>query len=123
VAAGGGVGAYGGIPYISVFSQLTFVPGFWQIVYTAGTSKIEGQYPVIVNDLIGVLAAINMLSTIMNLFITTSQSQSRDGISQSSSGPGPRIYLPYIELLEKKKAELVGKIKAAFATKFLISNI
>jgi hypothetical protein len=123
VATGGGVGAYGGIPYLNVFSQLTFVPGFWQIEYTTGTSKIEGQYPVIVNDLIGVIAAINMLSVITNMFLTTSQSLSRDGIAQSSSGPGPRMYLPYIEELEKKKAELVGKIKASFATKFLISNI
>jgi hypothetical protein len=123
VATGGGVSAYGGIPYIAAFSQLTFIPGFWQIVYQTGTSKIEGQYPVIINDLIGVLAAINMLSAIMNMFINTSQSLSRDGISQSSSSPGTRIYLPYIELLEKRKDVLVGKIKSAFATKFLISNI
>jgi hypothetical protein len=123
VATGGGVGAYGGIPYLNVFSQLTFVPGFWQISYQTGTSKIEGQYPVIINDLIGVTAAINMLSIITNMFLTTSQSLSRDGISQSSSGPGPRMYLPYIEELQKKQAVLVGKIKATFATKFLISNI
>lgn len=123
VATGGGVGAYGGIPYINVFSQLSFVPGFWQIVYQTGTSKIEGQYPVIINDLIGVLAAINMLALITTMFLNTSQSLSRDGISQSSSGPGPRMYLPYIEQLEKKRDVLVGKIKAAFATKFLISNI
>lgn len=123
VATGGGVGAYGGIPYINVFSQLTFVPGFWQIVYQTGVSKIEGQFPVIINDLIGIIAATNMLMNIMNMFINTSQSQSRDGLAQSSSGPGTRIYLPAIELLEKKRDMLVGKIKAAFATKFIISNI
>jgi hypothetical protein len=123
VATGGGVGAYGGIPYLSVFSQLSFIPGFWQIVYTTGTSKIEGQYPVVINDLIGMTAAINMLMIITNMFLTTSQSLSRDGISQSSSGPGPRMYLPYIEELTKKRDILAGKVKACFATKFLISNI
>lgn len=123
VATGGGVGAYGGIPYLNVFSQLSFVPGFWQLVYQTGTSKIEGQYPVIINDLIGTIAAINMLMMITNMFLTTSQSLSRDGISQSSSGPGPRMYLPFIELLEKRRDELVEKIKATFATKFLISSI
>jgi hypothetical protein len=123
VASGGGVGAYGGIPYLNVFSSLTFVPGFWQIVYQTGVSKIEGQFPTVINDLVGTIAAINMLSVITNLFLTTSQSLSRDGISQSSSGPGPRMYLPYIEQLEKKKMELVGKVKATFATKFLVSNI
>jgi hypothetical protein len=123
VATGGGVGAYGGIPYLNVFSSLTFVPGFWQLVYTTGVSKIEGQYPVVVNDLIGMTAAINMLSVITNMFLTTSQSLSRDGISQSSSGPGPRMYLPYIEELTKKRDLLLGKIKATFATKFLVTNV
>jgi len=123
VATGGGVGAYGGIPYLNVFSQLTFVPGFWQIVYQTGTSKIEGQYPVIVNDLIGVIASINMLSVITTMFLNISQSLSRDGISQSSSGLGPRMYLPYIEELEKKRDGLVGKIKTAFSNKFLVTNV
>ena len=123
VATGGGVGAYGGLPYISVFSQLTFIPGFWQIVYQTGVSKIEGQFPTVINDLVGVTAAMNMLVIITNMFLTTSQSQSRDGISQSSSGPGPRMYLPYIEWLQAKQAVLIAKVKATFATKFLISNI
>lgn len=123
VASGGGVGAYGGIPYLSVFSSLTFVPGFWQIVYQTGVSKIEGQFPVVINELIGITASINMLSAITNMFLQTSQSLSRDGISQSSSGPGPRMYLPYIEMLEAKKEKLIAKVKATFATKFLISNI
>jgi hypothetical protein len=123
VASGGGVGAYGGIPYLNVFSQLSFVPGFWQLVYTCGVSKIEGQYPVVVNDVIGVTAAINMLMNIQTMFINISQSQSRDGISQSSSGPGPRMYALYIEELIKKRDILIGKIKATFATKFLITSI
>lgn len=123
VSTGGGVGAYGGIPYLNVFSQLTFVPGFWQIVYTTGTSKIEGQYPVIINDLIGMTAGINMLSNIQTMFLTISQSLSRDGISQSSSGPGPRMYQLYIEELTAKRDALAQKIKTAFSTKFLVSNI
>lgn len=123
VSTGGGVGAYGGIPYLNVFSALTFVPGFWQIVYDCGVSKIEGQYPVVINDLIGVTASINMLSAITNMFLTTSQSLSRDGLSQSSSGPGIRMYLPYIEELQKKQAILIGKVKTTFATKFLVTSV
>lgn len=117
------VSNYGGLPFALSFSQANFLPGFWAITYQTGTSKIEGQYPVIINDLIGVIAAINLLSNIMNMFINTSQSQARDGISQSSSGPSTRMYMPYIELLEKKKADLVGKIKAIFNSKFLVSNV
>ena len=123
VATGGGVGAYGGLPYINVFSQLTFVPGFWQIVYQTGVSKIEGQFPTIINDLIGVTAALNMLMNIQTMFINISQSLSRDGISQSSSGPGPRMYQLYIDELKEKRDKLIGKVKGAFATKLILSNI
>src|ERR1035437_6364477 len=73
VATGGGVGAYGGIPYLSVFQSLSFIPGFWQLVYTTGVSKIEGQFPVVVNDLIGMTAAINLLMPIQTMFMHTSQ--------------------------------------------------
>lgn len=123
VATGGGVGAYGGIPYIAAFSQLTFIPGFWQIEMTCGVSKIEGQFPVVVNDLIGMTAAINMLMNIQTMFINISQALSRDGISQSSSGPGPRMYQLYIDDLIKKRDILQSKVKATFAQKFLVSNI
>ena len=123
VATGGGVGAYGGIPYLSVFAQLSFIPGFWQLTYTTGVSKIEGQFPIVVNDLIGLNVAINMLSNIQTMFINISQSLSRDGISQSSSGPGPRMYQLYIEELIAKRDALQAKIKGVFSQKFLISNI
>ncbi len=123
VSSGGGVSGLGGVPYLLVFSQLGFVPNFWQITYTTGVSKIEGQLPIIVNSLIGTIAAINMLNNITTMFLMTSQSLSRDGISQSSSGPGNRQYLPYIEELKLKKTELLSKIKTAFSSKFLVSNI
>ncbi len=123
VATGGGVGAYGGIPYLNVFSSLTFVPSFWQISYTCSVSKIEGQFPTVVNDLVGTIAAINILNNVTTMFLNNSQSQSRDGIAQSSSSPGVRMYLPYIEALEKRKADLYGKIKNTFSAKMLLSNI
>lgn len=123
VATGGGVGAYGGIPYLNVFSSLTFVPSFWQITYTAGVSKVEGQFPVVVNDLIGMTAAINMLMNIQTMYLTTSQSLSRDGISQSSSGPGTRMYQPYIDALIIKRDKLLSKVKATFSSKFLVTNV
>lgn len=119
----GGIGAYNGFPYMAAFAQLTFIPGFWSIGYTAGVSKIQGQLPIVVNDLVGTIAAINIISAVAVMFLNTSQSLSRDGVSQSSSSPGPRVYALRIEELEKKKTELMGKIRAAMNQKFLISNI
>lgn len=112
-----------GIAFLTVMDGLNWVPAYWQINYTAGLSNTEGQVPVPVNELIGCIAAINVLSQIAATFIYNSQSQTQDGISQSSSGPGPRIYQPRIEDLMLKRDTLVSKLKAIFSSRYFVSNI
>ena len=112
-----------GIAFLTVMDGLSFVPAYWQINYTAGLATVEGQVPVPVNELIGCIAAISILSEIAPTNRFNSQSQSQDGISQSSSGPGPNIYNKRIEDLEKKRDLLVKKLKGIFLSKFMMSNI
>lgn len=113
----------GGLAFLSVLASASFVPAFWQTRYTAGLSNQEGKFPTVVTELVGTLAAISILSEIAPTNIYSSQSLSMDSNSQSSSGPGPRIYVQRIEDLEKKRDELVKKIKGTFSNKFFISNI
>lgn len=111
-----------GIAFLSVMGGLGWVPAYWQVNYTAGISGNEGQVPLPVNELIGCVAAIALLSEIAPSNIYNSQSLSQDGISQSSSGPGVNVYKTRIEDLENKKAELVKKLKALFFSKFFVGN-
>lgn len=111
-----------GIAFLTVMDGLNWVPAYWEIGYTAGLSNTEGQLPAQVNELIGCVAAIAILSEIAPNFIYTSQSQSQDGISQSSSGLGPRIYQLRIEDLTIKRDEIVKKLKAIFASRYFVSN-
>lgn len=111
-----------GIAFLTVIDGLNWVPAYWQIKYTAGLSNKEGLVPVPVNELIGIIAAIKILSMLAVLFIHTSQSLSQDGISQSSSGPGPRIYQLRIEELMIQRDELIRKLKAIFSSKYFIDN-
>ncbi len=111
-----------GIAFLTVMDGLNWVPAYWQIQYTAGLSNNEGQVPASINELIGCIAAISLLSEIAPTNRFNSQSQSQDGISQSSSGPGPNIYVRRIEDLEKKRDMLAKKFKGLFANKFLIDN-
>lgn len=111
-----------GIAFLTVMGGMTFVPAFWEIKYTAGLSNKEGLVPVPVNELIGIIAAIKILSMIAPLFIHTSQSLSQDNISQSSSGPGPRIYQLRIEELMIQRNELIKKLKAIFSSNYFIGN-
>lgn len=112
-----------GIAFLTVMGGLGWVPAYWEIRYTAGMSFKEGQVPVVVNELIGTIAAIDTLSLIAPTNIFTSQSLSQDGLSQSSSGPGPRVYELRISELEVKKAQLISKLKGIFSGKFFVGNI
>jgi hypothetical protein len=116
-------GIYSTSLFAVFFSNLHFLPGFWQYDITTGVSKEEGQFPMIINQLIGTIAAMNILSPIAATNILNSQSLSQDGLSQSSSGPGPRIYAERMEELKNKRDELVRKIKTQFSNKFLVSSI
>lgn len=112
-----------GIAFLSVLDGLAWVPSYWQINYTAGISNIEGNVPTPVNELIGTVATIALLSEIGPTNRFNSQSQSQDGISQASSGPGPNVYLKRIEELEKKKIDLTKKLKAIFSTRYLVGTL
>ena len=119
---GGSSGSGVGVAFLSTISNFSFVPAYWQINYTAGLSNKEGSVPTPVNELIGTIAAIAILSEIAPLNVFNSQSQSQDNISQSSSGPGNRLYLVRIEELEKKKDDLVKKLKGIFSTRLLVGS-
>jgi hypothetical protein len=117
-----GAVANSGIALLTLLGGLNWVPSYWEILYTSGVSNKEGSVPTVVNEYIGCIAAIAILSEIAATFIYNSQSQTQDGISQSSSGPGPRIYFLRIEELERKANDLEKKIKAIFSQKFFVGN-
>lgn len=112
-----------GIAFLTVIDGLNWVPAYWEIKYTAGLSNKEGNVPVPVNELIGTIAAIAILSEIAPLNIWNSQSQTQDGISQSSSGPGPRLYELRIAELTAKRDEIIRKLKAIFSNRYFVGNI
>lgn len=112
-----------GIAFLAMMERFGMVPAYWEVIYTAGVTNKEGNVPVPVNELVGVVAALEVLSQIATQFIYNSQSLSQDGISQSSSGPGPNVYARRIEELELKKKDLMKKLKAIFFGNFVTSNI
>lgn len=111
-----------GIAFLTVIDGLNWVPAYWQIKYTTGISTKEGLLPTPVNELIGCVAAIDILSEIAATFIHTSQSQSQDGISQSSSGPGPRIYELRIADLRLKREKIENQLRTIFSNRFVVGN-
>lgn len=100
----------GGAAFLAFLSYKGWIPAFWQIEYTCGYK--DGTLPKIINNLIGIVAAMDVLSMLgATMAISTSASLSIDGLSQSSSGPGPQVYATRIADLEKERDKYVKIVK------------
>jgi len=118
-----GVNPTGAYLFAYNLGGIRWMPTFWRITYTSGLCKEEGKIPIIVNQVIGMIAAIEVLSSKAAQIKYTSQSLGQDGLSQSSGGLGPHTYQARIEELQIKKDKLMAKIKAIFTSKYYLSNI
>jgi hypothetical protein len=113
----------GGIAFLTSISNLLWVPAYWQVTFTAGLCKDAGQVPIVVNNLIGIYAALNILSSIAPNNPNTSVSISQDGIGQSSSGPGVQIFQTRRAELEQKKHEILKQLQRLFGQKMFVTTI
>ena len=113
-----------GLAFIAAMNGgIDWVPSYWEVEYTTGVCAKEGQVPSIINELIGVIAAVNILGSLGAQNKNTSVSISHDGISQSSSNPGPNVYQTRIGELVAEREQMVKKIKGVFYNKRFVTNI
>jgi hypothetical protein len=117
-----GQSANGGAFYLTVVQQAGWVPAYWQIEYVAG--YCDGQMPRVVNDLIGTIAAMDILSMLATTYAKVqSHSLGIDGLSQSVSTPGPQIFKQRLDELKERRTLLTKKIKALTGRKIFSSVI
>lgn len=90
-------------------------PNMWRIIYWAGFDR--DKVPDVVNDLIGILAAIKFLSQMAPaIFPMNTQSVSLDGMAQSVSTAGPMWLQLRIAELTNERDRLVEQLKGYYAT-------
>lgn len=106
----------GGAAFLQILGNRAWIPAWWQIEYTSGFP--DGMLPRVVNELIGCIAAMEVLSMLATTYArTNSHSLGIDGLSQSVSTPGPQIFKIRMEELEGKKKRILSKVKAQFGFK------
>jgi hypothetical protein len=114
-----GPSALGLLPSLFKFP---WVPALWRIKYTTGFK--QGKIPMVINQLIGTIAAMEVLSM---LGATYSRSQSTslgiDGLSQSQSLPGANIFQPRLKELGEKRRWLAKKLKYLLGTGIIVGNV
>lgn len=116
--------ASGGIAYLSILlNQMGYVPSYWQVTYTAGMTNTAGEIPVVVNKLIGIMTAMEILSLVAANNTNNSVSISQDGIGQSVSTPGPQLYAKRMEELEEQKMTVLRQIKKVMGGKYFLGTL
>jgi hypothetical protein len=112
----------GGATFLSIFGNRSWIASFFEIKFSSGFPN--GKLPRIVNQLIGVVAAMEILSLLATTNSrSTSSSLSFDGISQSVSTPGPEVYLQRLKELGEKRRWLLKKLQRWFGLGILIDNV
>lgn len=111
----------GGAQFLNILGMRGWIPAFWQVEYTSGFE--EGKIPRVVNDLIGIYAAIEILGQLAASNRQSSFSLSLDGMSQSVATPGPQVYAERLQKLEEQKVVILNKLKAKFGKKLFSSTI
>lgn len=116
-----GVGA-GAAAFLAILGNQSWIPAFWRITYTAGYP--DYMVPRYVNDLIGTIAAIKILSELGATFAQVqSSSLGIDGLSQSVSTPGPNIYEVRIAKLEEQKKKYIKSVKRNTGLGIFVGNV
>jgi hypothetical protein len=111
----------GGAAWLSILGQSGWVGSYWQMTYIAGME--EGAIPVMVNELAGVMTAIDVLGLLAATNRIASYGLSLDAASQNVNSGGPQVYDSAIEKLELRKKTLMGKLKARWNRKFVVGNV
>lgn len=112
----------GGAAFLALFGHAPWIPSFFQVEYVSGFK--EGVLPKQVNELIGVVAAMEILSLLATTFArSNSSSLSIDGTSQSVSTPGPDIYNTRLQHLAEKRKWLTKKLKNAYGLLIFSDNV
>ena len=114
-----GVGA-GAAAFLAILGNQSWIPAFWRIVYTAGYPN--AMVPRYINDLVGSIAAIHVLSELSATFFWGSSSLGIDGLSQSVSLV-PQVFMARMQMLEEQKKKLIKQVKKNCGLLFFVGNI
>lgn len=117
-----GVAPYGAFVFM-LQRYFHFIPSYWTIEYYTGFSHKAGKVPIILNELIGIIATLNILSQLAPFNKNNAITLTQDGISQSSSNPGIQIFAQRMAELENRKNTILEKIKKAMAQKVFFGII
>lgn len=122
IGTGDAVGATGAA-ILAFIGQMGWVPSYWTVECVHGFCSEDGKVPQMINEAIGMAAAIKLLSNLYPLFRVTSQSLSIDGLGQSNTDQLQQLLQVKIQQLQADYQKIVNRIKALVNNKMFSSNV
>lgn len=107
--------------FLNTLQSQGHIPAYWTCDYTVGWP--DQNMPKVINNLIGMEAALHVLGLLAATYQKNSTSLSMDGLSQSVSLPGPDIYNTRIAALQDEKKKLMNKVKKTFGLGILTGSV
>jgi len=111
----------GGAAWLSILGSFSWVSSYWTIRYIVGMN--EGHVPMVLNEVIGLVAAIDVLSKLAATYRIASYSSGLDAASQSISTPGVQLYDSAIQRMQMELKEKIGKLRALYYRKIFVDNL
>lgn len=111
----------GGAQFFNILGMQGWIPAFWQIDYVSGFE--EGKIPRVVNDLIGIYAAIEILGQLSTTNRQSNYALGIDGLNQSVATPGVQVYSERVAKLEEQKVVAINNLKKLFNKKIFVGVI
>jgi hypothetical protein len=112
-----------GSALLAFIGQLGWVPAYWTLECTHGLCSEDGKVPQIVNEAIGMAAAIKLIDNLLPLFRITSQSLSLDGMGQSNTDAMNQLLIQKRTNFEEQYLKIIEKLKAYVGNKMFSSNV
>jgi hypothetical protein len=122
IGTGDAVGATGAA-ILAFIGQMGWVPSYWTVECVHGFCSEDGNVPQMINEAIGMAAAIKLLSNLYPLFRVTSQSLSIDGLGQSNSDQLQQLLQVKMQQLQTDYQKIVNRVKAMVSNKMFSSNV
>lgn len=115
--------AASGATILQFIGQMGWVPAYWVVECLHGFCSEDGGVPVVVNEMIGIKAALLLIDNLIPQYQIVSQSLSIDGLGQSVSNQMYQLLQIKQQKLLQDYDRLLKTIKNMLGNNFITSNV
>ena len=115
--------AASGATILQFIGSQGWVPAYWTVEATFGFCSEDGQVPIVINEAVGMKAAMLLIMNMMVLFRNTSHSLGIDGMSQSVADQMWQLLKTKYDTLQPEYLKLIKRLKVLTGNTMFSSNV